>query len=215
MRTSINDNALEKIFCWKSYVIDQELKLKSDRWKNNILGKLTKEYWECNVDWRNKVDVSNPNYFKGFFPIVNYSFEGETSAPFFEKGFTYCVQPEGEYGADVRDIAEYCKEHGIRLILVTGVQYFGGRDVSSSIENWEYLRCLANEFDAEYYNLNMFLPEYVKYDEELFHNFHHINKHGAEKITKAFCEMLAEKQKGIEKPYFYDNYNDWIANYGR
>ncbi len=153
-----------------------------------------------NLSGRAKVDVSN---FNGFFALDSKMSE-ETIEKYKEKTDIKFVPEVNAYSIRFfKRIVRICKESNIRLI-VTAAPFNDIYAANVHYENfYEQIMGLCDEEGVSYVDFNMLYDEIgLEYDdfEDACHHAQHLNKWGAEKVSKYMAEYLRDSMEFTKQP---------------
>ena len=111
------------------------------------------------------------------------------------------------------DTVNYCREHGIKLILVStpltdfNLAQFGNYDTGR-----EQIVRFAEENDLEFYDFNLCRPEYFTCESDKFFDRSHMNRKGAVEYSRLLGRFFSGEIS--EDELFYDSYADKLKDMG-
>lgn len=116
--------------------------------------------------------------------------------------------PLSEFGwQNLNRITALCRENDVELILVTAPLPNAFADHTDHYQAYvDALRQFAEENNLEYWDFTLFRDtELLPLGFEDFSDAHHLNGQGAEKFTKAFCEVVQAEKSGQDvSGYFFE-----------
>ena len=110
-------------------------------------------------------------------------------------------------------IADYCKKHSIRLILIsTPLTDFNNAQPGNYDIGREQIASFAKENDLEFYDFNLCRPEYLTGESSKYFDPSHMNYIGAEEYSDLVGRFFSGEI--AEKDLFYDSYEDKLKEMG-
>lgn len=217
VRTSKYDNAIEKIFEWKTQWIEDFDEYTPGRIKEGFRILTEKGYWTYDEEWRKEADPRNKDYYKGFSSEKQHDWLDD--AKDFGKQEFNGVFPDYTGvdldGCDIEDIAKYCRKHNIRMVMVPSItsKYTIASHINERLDFWAIVERLAEQNGAEYYNPNIYKKDFVVFEDEDFAEDNHLNKEGSVKFTESICFLMNEHMQGNDTDtYFYTDLNEWLTD---
>lgn len=215
VRTSKYDNALEKIFEWKTQWVEDFDENTPRRITEGFRLLTEKGYWTYDEEWRKESDPRNKDYYKGFSSEMQHDWLEDAKNCEFEE-FSGDYPDYGDVlvdGCDIEDIARYCNKHDIRIVMIPSItsRYSIASHINERLNFWAYVKRLAEQSGAEYYNPNIYRKDYVEFLDEDFAEDNHLNKEGSAKFTESICFLMNERQDGKNTDkYFYSDMSEWL-----
>nr|MCR5604994.1 hypothetical protein [Lachnospiraceae bacterium] len=116
-----------------------------------------------------------------------------------------------DYKNDLMSIIDYCKEHNIRLTLISApTSDFCLTAIGDYDDYIAWVRSVAKENGIDYYDFNLCREQYFPSTSEVFIDPVHLNYLGAEKLADTFSELV--KGEVSYDDMFYDSYGEKLKS---
>ena len=113
----------------------------------------------------------------------------------------------GDYKNDLMNIIDFCREHGIKLTLISApTSDFCLTAIGDYDDYIAWVRSVAKENGIEYYDFNLCKEQYFPSTSEYFIDPVHLNYKGADKLADTFSELVNGKVSYDDM--FYDSYGE-------
>lgn len=204
--------------------VDLLLNASDSEYYNNIFP-LLRGSWK-NIDHVGNIILSKQNSAYDSFQYVT-SYDGK----YVGKGFVVGedIIPEGSFytkdsdekvGVDkisedwntyLKNIVNLCRENNIEItFFCTPVSTYLLDCWGNYDEYIKYVNSVASDMNVEFHDYNLCKEQYWEDTSTLFFDTNHLNKNGAEKFTKLFCDV--ETGKMDISQIFYSSVKDKIGN---
>lgn len=220
LKSSENDGAVERLFQWKYIMEDEEMPSFSEM-KENVKNKLSSEYRNYDIEWRNSLQDSTIYVKDGFVARSTSSHYDKNDEPNYEVNLSdydenLIVNPDEIDGHDLDAMIDSCKKKGIETYILMGPlsPELICEEGALYEEKSKTLAAIAKKNDVPYLDLNYIKEEYYRPDYSEWADDKHLDIDGAKRYTQALCMVLSDVFEGKETDkYFYSNLREMLESY--
>ena len=218
--SSQEDGALERLFQWKYILGDEEMPSISEM-KENVQNKLSPEYRNYDVSWRNSLQDSTIYVKDGFVArakSAHYDNSTEQHYTVNLEGYNQNLEIKTDEvdGHDLDKMIAICKKKGIEPIVLMGPlsPELICEEGALYEEKSKTLAAIAKKNEVPYFDLNYIKEEYYRPTYSEWADDKHLDIDGAKRYTDALCMVLKSAFNGDDtSKYFYSNLVDMLGSY--
>ena len=220
LKSSEKDGAIERLFQWKYIMEDEEMPSISEM-KENVKNKLSSEYKNYDIDWRNSLQDSTIYVKDGFVARSTNAHYDNSDEPDYEVNLSdydkeLVINPEEVDGHDLDAMLASCKKKGIDAYVLMG-------PISPELiceegalyeEKSKTLAAIAKKNNVPYLDLNYIKKDYYRPHYNEWADDKHLDIDGAKRYTQALCMVLSDvfEDKDVDK-YFYSDLREMLESY--
>lgn len=215
IKASQNDEALERIFQWKTIVTDKEIPTLSEC-KENIRNKFSDGYRMYDIIWRNEIQNKSVYVGEGFVARPSVKDYDEDRSYKITLTQDHAELFEDVEGYDLDDMISICRKNGIKPYVIMGPMSIELICEEGGIyeKKTAYLKAIADKNKVNYIDMNLIKKEIFRPTEADWADARHLDIDGAKAYTKALCDVIKKKECGDDiSDFFYASFLEYLSSF--